>query len=181
MTVDDLIDGLINVEAGYSNNPNDAGGETIWGITVAVARANGYGGPMIQMPRSEAARIYKLRYVYDPGFDKVFGMAGDLGRELVDIGVNMGVAASSMMLQRALNAFNRQGKDYADVPVTGTVGPLTMKALSGFLTTRGGQGAAVITEAVRCLRGERYIAICEGRPANEEFVFGWFVNRVMGT
>jgi hypothetical protein len=34
-------------EAGYVNNPADPGGETIWGITKAVARENGYAGPMV--------------------------------------------------------------------------------------------------------------------------------------
>ena len=29
-------------EGGYVNDPNDPGGETNWGCTVAVARANGY-------------------------------------------------------------------------------------------------------------------------------------------
>jgi lysozyme family protein len=36
---------LIDVEGGYTNNPDDSGGETMWGVTIAVARRNGYTGP----------------------------------------------------------------------------------------------------------------------------------------
>jgi lysozyme family protein len=40
---------LIAREGGYSNNPNDAGGETCFGITEAVARAYGYTGEMVDL------------------------------------------------------------------------------------------------------------------------------------
>lgn len=180
MTVDDLINSEIGVEGGYTNNPADPGGETIWGITAAVARQNGYAGPMASMPRDTAARIYKLEYVYGPGFDHVYERAGALGAEQIDIGINMGVATAGMWLQRALNALNRQQADYADIAVDGQVGAGTINALTAYLTKRGDEGAAVITEAVRCLRGARYVELCEGRPADEEFVYSWFKNRVMG-
>ncbi|HEX5258441.1 MAG TPA: glycosyl hydrolase 108 family protein, partial [Sphingomicrobium sp.] len=54
MDVDTLIDGLIDREGGYADNPADKGGPTCFGITQAVARANGYCGPMRQLPREEA-------------------------------------------------------------------------------------------------------------------------------
>ena len=46
MTIDTLIDGVIGREGGYSNHPADRGGPTRWGVTEAVARANGYRGDM---------------------------------------------------------------------------------------------------------------------------------------
>lgn len=178
--IDDILDRVIGVEGGYSNNPNDAGGETMWGITAGVARANGYTAPMSAMPRDTALSIYKREYVYAPGFDHVYELAGDLGAELIDIGVNMGVATAGQWLQRALNALNRQQKDYADISTDGRVGPGTLQALNIYLTTRAADGgAAVITEVVRCLRGADYVRLAEGRPADEEFIFGWFKNRVM--
>ena len=39
--VDALVDGLIEREGGYVANPADKGGPTCFGITEAVARANG--------------------------------------------------------------------------------------------------------------------------------------------
>jgi lysozyme family protein len=53
---------LLGIEGGYSNNPDDSGGETMWGITEAVARASGYEGEMQAMPVEIAQMIYKSRY-----------------------------------------------------------------------------------------------------------------------
>ena len=64
--VDQLIDGLIEREGGYVSNPADKGGPTCFGITEAVARANGYSGAMRQLPREGAAAIYKRLYWVRP-------------------------------------------------------------------------------------------------------------------
>lgn len=52
-----VIDGILSIEGGYSNNPDDRGGETNWGITKATARANGYQGEMKALSREEAYAI----------------------------------------------------------------------------------------------------------------------------
>lgn len=49
-SVADLIADLIAIEGGYSNDPDDSGGETTWGVTERRARKFGYTGPMIDMP-----------------------------------------------------------------------------------------------------------------------------------
>ena len=53
------FDLLMGHEGGYSNNPKDPGGETMWGITARVARAWGYSGPMKSLPRETAKQIAK--------------------------------------------------------------------------------------------------------------------------
>lgn len=62
---DDAFDELIGNEGGYSNNPADPGGETMWGVTARVARAAGYAGPMNDLPRDTAKAIAKKLY-WDP-------------------------------------------------------------------------------------------------------------------
>lgn len=62
---DDAFDALIGNEGGYSNNPNDPGGETMWGVTARVARAYGYAGLMRDLPRDTAKTIAKKLY-WDP-------------------------------------------------------------------------------------------------------------------
>lgn len=47
----EIIDEIIRVEGGYVNDPADSGGETNFGVTVAVARAHGYTGAI---PRPQA-------------------------------------------------------------------------------------------------------------------------------
>ena len=46
---------VVGIEGGYSNNANDLGGKTMFGITEAVARENGYMSDMAKMPLNIAA------------------------------------------------------------------------------------------------------------------------------
>lgn len=177
-TIDGIIEGVIGREGGYSNDPNDPGGATRWGVTERVARRNGYTGPMSTLPRETAKGIYFREYVQQPGFGAVLAVSERIAEELVDTGINMGVAIASIFLQRALNALNRNGRDYADLKVDGDVGPATIAALKGFLAKRGDAGVPVLLRALNCLQGERYIRIAEGRAKSEEFLFGWLANRV---
>lgn len=178
MSIETLIDGVIGREGRYSNNPNDTGGETMWGITHAVARANGYAGPMRDMPRDIAKNIYHRRYVEGPGFAALMALSAAVAEELVDTGVNMGPAVASMMLQKALNALNNQGRLYNDIIEDGDVGRATFNALAAFMRERGAEGEGVLLKALNCLQGARYIELARGRPKNEAFLYGWLRTRV---
>jgi lysozyme family protein len=178
MSIDSLIDGVIGREGAYSNNPNDSGGETMWGVTIRVARANGYAGPMKDMPREVAKNIYFSQYVQKPGFASVMPLSAEIAEELVDTGVNMGPAVPALMFQQALNGLNNQGRDYPDIKEDGDIGPGTLAALKAYLAKRGKQGEQVMLKALNCLQGARYIELARGRAANEAFLFGWLANRV---
>ena len=178
MDIDSLIEELIAREGGYIDHPADRGGPTRYGITAAVARANGYDGPMRHFPRAQAAAIYRRRYWHAPRYDAVAKCAPHVAAELFDTGVNMGPAVASGFLQRALNALNRRATDYADIAVDGTVGPATLAALEAFLKIRGSGGEAVLLKALEALQGARYLRLAEQRPANEAFLYGWLANRL---
>ncbi len=178
MSVDTIIDGAIGREGAFVNNPNDPGGATIWGITERVARANGYAGPMREMPRETAKNIYFGQYVTRPGFAPIVQLSNRIAEEVIDTGINMGPAVSSLMLQKSLNALNNQGRLYPDIGEDGDVGPATIAALRAYLGKRGTLGETVMLRVLNALQGERYIEIARGRPASEDFVFGWFANRV---
>lgn len=179
MNVDELIDTLIDREGGYSNHPSDRGGATKYGISEAVARAHGYSGAMRNLPRYEAAAIYKRLYWLRPRFDQVANRSGKVAAELFDTGVNMGPAVAATFLQRALSALNRQRKDYPDLVPDGRIGAATLAALDTFLTIRGKTaGEAVLLRALDALQGERYLRLAERRPANEAFLYGWLANRL---
>lgn len=179
--VERFLDDLIKREGGYVNNPNDKGGETCWGITVAVARANGYAGPMRNMPQSIARDIYRRQYWTAPGYDKVAERSKLIAEELFDTGVNMGVGIPGKWLQRCLNVLNL-GHDgaprYADLLADGDIGGKTLAALDAYLKMRGKAGEIVMLKALNCLQGARYIELAEGRVKNEAFVYGWLEHRV---
>ena len=177
--VEVLIDSLIEREGGYVANPADKGGPTCFGITEAVARANGYCGAMRQLPRDEAAAIYKRLYWLRPRFDEVAERTARVAAELFDTGANMGPAVAVTFLQRALTALNRNGKDYPDLVPDGRIGPRTLAALDAFLKLRGASGGeTVLLRALEALQGERYLRLAERRPANEAFLYGWLANRI---
>jgi lysozyme family protein len=179
MDVEALVSALIEREGGYVANAADKGGPTCFGITEAVARANGYRGPMRQLPREEAAAIYMRMYWLRPRFDEIARRSPRLAAELFDTGANMGPAVAVTFLQRALTALNRNGKDYPDLVPDGRVGPVTLAALDAFLKLRGtSSGETVLLRALEALQGERYLRLAERRPANEAFLYGWLANRI---
>jgi len=178
MDVDSLIDAVIGLEGGYSNHPADRGGATRWGVTEAVARAEGYSSNMRTFPRDMAVAIYRKLYWLRPGFDRVASRAPRVAAELFDTGVNMGPAVAAGLLQRALNALNRGETDYSDIVRDGIIGPATLGALAAFLNRRGNAGETVLLKAIEALRGERYIRLTEDRPANEAFLYGWLAKRI---
>jgi lysozyme family protein len=177
-TAKEIIDGILGREGGYSNNPDDLGGPTMWGITEKVARSVGYVGDMRKLSRDQAFKIYLHLYWYAPGFDKVAGLSEKAADELCDTGVNCGVATAGKILQRALNLLNRQQKDYEDLTVDGQIGPGTMQALAKFLAKRDAEGEAVLLRTLNILQGARYIEITESREANETFFYGWILHRI---
>jgi lysozyme family protein len=177
--VDQLIDGLIEREGGYVDNAADKGGPTCFGITEAVARAHGYAGPMRQLPREQAAAIYRRLYWQRPHLDEIAMRSRVIAAELFDTAVNMGPAVAITFLQRALTALNRGGKDYPDLTPDGRVGPATLAAFDAFLAIRGkSSGETVLLRALEALQGERYLRLAERRPANEAFLYGWLANRI---
>lgn len=115
MTFDEAFHKLLGHEGGYSNHPDDPGGETMWGVTARVARANGYYGPMKDLPVDLAKRIYKKDY-----WDTVNAeLVPEHTRYAVfDGAVNSGPEQSIKWLQLALGV----------TPVIGKFGPKTTAA-----------------------------------------------------
>jgi lysozyme family protein len=116
MTFDEAFEKLLGHEGGYVNHPSDPGGATNWGITERVARENGYGGAMREMPQSAAKEIYRKRYwapVYGDLLPAVVRYA------VFDAAVNSGVGQAARWLQRAVG-----------VADDGRIGPVTLRAVS---------------------------------------------------
>ena len=145
-----------------------------YGISEAVARAQGYEGPMRRIPRDEAARIYLRLYWVRPRFDEIARRSARLAAELLDAGAKLGPAVAATFLQRVLTALNRNGNDYPDMVPDGRIGERTLAALDAFLAIRGtASGEAVLLRAFDAVTGERCVRLAERRPSNEALLYDW--------
>lgn len=166
---------LHHLEGGYSNLKNDRGGATRFGITEAVARANGYMGPMDQMPFEWFVAIGKTQYWDQMKLDTIASLSYHVAYELFDTGFNAGIGRAGEFFQRSLNAANRQGKDYPDVKVDNIIGNASIYCFKQYLKVRKERDLLVM---LNCLQGAFYIRLAESDPSQEGFVNGWIANRV---
>ena len=180
MSFDIAFSHTVGLEGGYTDNPADRGGATRFGITEAVARANGYEGDMADLPVDTAKVIYRAQYWNKLNLDSIDSRSVDIASALFDTAVNCGIRHAGMHLQIALNAFNREQKDYPDCSQDGDIGAETIKAYDAFMDLRGRNGVIVLRRALNAQKGSYYLLLASSRPQDEDFEFGWFLNRVGG-
>lgn len=175
---------IIALEGGaeLTDNPDDEGGPTIYGITAATAAAAGYSGQLAEMTESEAIAIYRTLYWQAPGFDLVDPIFPALAAYLLNVGINLGPETPTRFLQRALNAFGYNGTHYAILATDGQCGPLTRASLTAYLAVRPASqnGMAVLLSTLQALVASNYIAIVETDPQEAAFAYGWLRARAFG-
>jgi lysozyme family protein len=166
-------------EGGYAFHQSDPGGETNHGITKAVAQANGYSGPMRELPEATAREIYVSQYITGPGFLPIVEVQPALGEEIVDTGVNAGPARASLWLQQSLNHLNSRGRDYPDVIEDGRVGPATLAAYRALEQRRGRALACqLVVKLVDAKQAGHYMALAGRNSSFEDFMVGWTRTRI---
>ena len=170
-----ILGSVFALEKGYVNNPNDPGGETNHGITVAVARQHGYQGPMISLPKEMAADIYYSDYIAKPGYLPLIKLSPALGEEVVDSGVNAGPSRSSLWFQKSLNALNRGGRDYASVAEDGKLGPASLAAYQSLVRVRGRVDACkMMIKLMDSYQIQHYLSL----KSMSMFTPGWINHRI---
>lgn len=173
-----VVAGVFAIEGGYVDDPNDSGGETNHGITVAVAREHGYTGAMASLPKGMAQDIYISRYIKAPKFDQVLMRSPAVGTKLVDIGVNAGPGRAATWFQQSINDLSRAGRDYGQITADGAVGSRTLAAYRALEQRRGRVKACELT--LKLLDGYQtahYSRLAQGK-ANASFIVGWLDHRV---
>lgn len=177
--VNAFIDDLIKTEGGYVDHPSDPGGATCWGWTAKNAEARGWIGHIADLPLKTAKSWYFEDYWMKPGFNKIHKVKPMYATELFDSGVNVGPQTSLKWLQGALNALNRQERDYPDLIVDGLIGKKTIEALKMYTTIRGKNGDIVMMRCLNGLQVAHYYNISKRNEKLEDFFFGWILNRVV--
>lgn len=176
-----ILTGIYADEGGYVNHKADRGGETIWGITVGTARADGYLGPMKNFPKHCgpgnsicADRIYTDRYMRDPGFLPIIEADPAVGEELVNTAVNTGPVRPSRWLQQSLN-----GMCGARLAVDGRVGPGTQAAFRSCQAKIGRVTfCRTMLDRLDGIQSAFYDAIVKADPTQRVFLKGWKARRI---
>ena len=116
MTFDEAFVALIGNEGGYSNDPADPGGETMYGVTARVARRHGYASAMKDLPIGLAKQIAKAEYWDLAHCDE---LPIQVRFDMFDTAYNSGVHEAIVLLQRALGG-----------EADGYFGPMTKAAVA---------------------------------------------------
>lgn len=159
----DFIDQIITEEGGSqeTNDPADAGGRTIYGISERAnpdAWVNG-------TPTYEQAReIYKQKYIAIDGIESIPDL--NLMHQVADFGVTSGPDTSVRTLQQILG-----------VQIDGKIGSTTLAAIahypSGTLFGAPISGITLLNLAFRDARIIAYAVDAKRKPANLRFILGW--------
>jgi len=165
MTNDEIIDMVLKYEGGFTNNPQDHGGPTNFGITAADLGAwLGKNGPATAdevrtMSKDTARAIYAKKYIADPGFSRIVNDA--LRLVVVDSGVLFGVPRATQWLQQELG-----------VTIDGHLGDETAAALATY------SAPDKLARRVLGLRFAAIAGIVKKDPTQLEFLGGW-INRAV--
>lgn len=95
------IQKTLKYEGGYTNHPNDPGGPTNWGITIADARhywkPDADADDVRGMPLSVAVEIYRKHYWSPAGCD---GLPAGMDFAVFDFAVNSGITRATTYLSK---------------------------------------------------------------------------------
>jgi lysozyme family protein len=163
MSFDNAFERTIGLEGGYSNDPADPGGETMYGITKKQ-----YPNEDIKNMTLERAKlIYKQDY-----WDRL--RLGELdnasiAEKLFDICVNMGPGRATLIAQKAVNFIGYYVEKTTDED--GRIGPETMKFLNYWCQREDDTKA--LFKAINGFQFMYYVEICKANPALYKFSKGW--------
>lgn len=169
-----IIGAAIALEGGYVNHKADPGGETNMGITVQVARENGYTGPMRTLPREVAESIYYDRYLVAPGLAPLISIDAAVTEELFDTTVNMGPPRPSRWFQDGINALCG-----TRLAVDGQIGARTIAAYSACQKEAGAvKLCGRMLDRLDTKQRAEYDRLVRVNPNLKAFHKGWIAHRI---
>ena len=118
-TFDRCLGVVFDAEGGFSDNPDDRGGPTNFGISAGFLESIGYDKTPEELTRDEARELYQ-KYFWGPvrGDD----LPPPVALVVFDMAVNSGVKTAVRRLQYVLN-------NYQAMDVDGAMGPRTLAAV----------------------------------------------------
>jgi lysozyme family protein len=148
-SISDIINNEIKTEGAPTNDSNDKGGPTAFGISKAAnPEAWKNGAPT----EAQARAIYQSKYVDQPGFNKITDP--QLQAQLVDYGVNSGPMIAIQKLQAIL-----------EVPVDGVLGPATLVAIAA--------STLPLNNLLVVARIRMISKLVQAKPSDLKYLSGW--------
>nr|DAX42420.1 MAG TPA: Lysozyme [Caudoviricetes sp.] len=157
-----FLDYIFEVEGGYTNDENDRGGATNFGITEEEAREFGYTGDMKDLTKDFAKNIYLKKYYLGNKLDKILN--NKVALSIFDWAVNSG-GNGTKNAQIAINQLTN-----ANLDVDGIIGNKTLEALNVADPEK-------FLEVYHNLQRIYYKGKVEADRTQERFLTGW-LNRV---
>ena len=150
-------------EGGYVDDPSDSGGETNYGITIAVARKHGYAGDMKLLPLEKAKEIYKISYWDSVNLEEIDRTFPQLAAQVFDVGVNSGPQVAVKMLQQAISILTTE-----PLECDGVIGPSTIARFNQIPA----KDYPVLFNLLSGFQVVRYAKLCD-TPKYKKFIRGW--------
>lgn len=163
-TIEEITADIVAREGGYVNDPDDPGGPTKYGVTLATARQHkldkdGDGRVTAEdvkrLTKEDATRIFLHSYFRKPKIDK---LPKALHATVFDMQVNAGANAIKI-LQRLLCEFDQP------VSVDGALGPQSIGAVQAAYKAAG----ALFVDAYGIARRNYYLALADAKPGLRKF------------
>lgn len=163
-TVQQIAMEIVAREGGYVNDPDDPGGATKYGVTLATMQRLGLdldgnggvnAGDVKRLTRAQARDLFVEHYFHGPRIDE---LPPCLQASVFDMSVNAG-ANAVRILQRLLNDMGQR------IAIDGVIGPQTIEA--AFIA----QSLAphYLADAYGIARRNYYYALADRRPGARKF------------
>ena len=177
MTVDEIIDDILQKEGGYVDHADDKGGATNHGLSLRYMAGIGLDldgdGDIdkddVKLVAPDVARTYYRRDFYSrPRLDL---LPVELQAQMFDFAVNSGPGRAIITLQEVLNAIRDIASDIGSTPLKpdGAIGPKTRGAAARAHMALG----PYLTNAISEAREGYMRAIVDRDPSQGVFLNGW--------
>lgn len=168
--LDEALGYLLQEEGGWSNNPSDTGGKTMWGVTQGVY--DDYRSRLKQLPKQSVSKVTKAeaRELYDIMYWRASAcdrLPWPISYLVFDAAVNSGTNRAIRWMQAGLS-----------LPQDSRVGQGTLAAAQQAVATGNGSAMLEIVAA----RAEFLARLVQRSPSQATFLVGWWKRtlRVLG-
>lgn len=186
---------VADIEGGYSNDPNDTGGETFkgvsrnnfpdwlgWSLIDTLKRQSGFP----QNALADQMLNDLVKDWYKQHFWNVFNLdalkSDHVAFEVFEQSVNHGAGRGTRHIQEACNGLNFKQQFGPDLTVDGKPGPATRARLAE-VANSSPQMALALANALNCLQGAFYVSLGNSTSSKSDYrkyTKGWLSKRTSG-